>query len=106
MVAVTEQLDENRRRVGRGSQLARNSQQTGHSRCFSDGERDCETVKLLTEAFPSRVQAFRLQKYFVRGSAHPNANHKRRKKGCRPCAEAKRGEATAGRGCVEESNGP
>ena len=59
MVAVTEQLDEDRRRVRRGSRLARNSQQTGHSRCFSDDERECETVKLLTEAFPNRVQAFR-----------------------------------------------
>ena len=59
MVAVTEQLDEDRRGGQRGSQLARNSQQTGHSRCVSDDEEDCETVKLLTEAFPSRVQAIR-----------------------------------------------
>src|ERR1700712_2341240 len=90
MVAVTEQLDEDRRRMRRGSQLARNSQQTGHSRCFSDNEGESETVKLLTEAFPSRVQAFRPQKYFVRESGHRNADRKRRKEGCRLCVEAKR----------------
>ena len=60
MVAVTEQLDENRRGVRRGSQLARNSQQTGHIRCFSDEEGECEPAKVLNEAFPNRVQALRL----------------------------------------------
>src|ERR1700712_5035449 len=106
MVAVTEQLDEYRRRVRRGSQLARNSQQTGHSRCFSDDERDCETVKLLTEAFPSRAQAFRLLKYFVTESEHCVADRKRRKEGCRQCVEAKRGDATTGGGFLEGSKGP
>src|ERR1700712_4835672 len=88
MVAVTEQLDEDQRRVRRGSRLARNSQRTGHSRCFSDNERECKTVKLLTEAFPSRVQAFPQQKNFEKGSGHRNANRKHRKRGCRPCVEA------------------
>ena len=59
MVPVTEQRDEDQKRVRRGSQLARSSQQTGHSRCFSYDKRDCLTVKLLTEVVPSRVQALR-----------------------------------------------
>src|ERR1700712_4282214 len=106
MVAVTELPDKDQERVRRGSQLARNSQQTGHSRCFSDDKRECETVKLLTKAFPSRVQAIRPQKYFEKESGHRNADRKRREECCRPCVGAKRGEATRGRGFVEESRGP
>ena len=59
MVAVTGPLDEDRRGVRMGSQLARNSQRTGNSGYFSNDEEEYETVKLLTEAFPIRVQAFR-----------------------------------------------